>query len=289
MVNAFGCRALLRVAAVIASLAALLTSARPAKGQSDTMDPPTGETTEPLVEETTTVTLGVGVGYAPEFLGAGDYEISAVPLVRVANFYGFTLAPFSVSYDLVSHRSANRLWGVKAGPYVALDFGRDEGDSEFLEGTGDVGTSVLAGGFVNLRYGPAMLSVTGAQDLAGGHEGFVINNQASVRFGVTDKLMVVPGLSATWASENYMQSFFGITAAQSAGSIYDQFDADAGVRDVGLNLSVQYEVFENWLLTGLVSYSRLVGDAAESPIVEGPGGSEDQVRVVFGVTRRFSF
>ena len=84
-----------------------------------------------------------------------------------------------------------------------------------------------------------------------------------------------------------MQSCFGVTGRQAAGSIYTPFAPDAGFKDVGLSLDARYAIFEGWSVTGMLSYERLVGDAADSPIVQGPGGSEDQVMGLIGVAHAF--
>ena len=48
--------------------------------------------------------------------------------------------------------------------------------------------------------------------------------------------------------------------------------------------SVTYDFDQRWSLLVGVGYKRLIGDAADSPIVE----SEDQFSATFGLTYRFS-
>ena len=79
---------------------------------------------------------------------------------------------------------------------------------------------------------------------------------------------------------------FGFTTAIDMGS---PIAPDAGFKDVGVNVNVNFEIAEGWSATGLVSYKRLVGEAAASPIVEGPGGSKDQFMALAGVSYDFSF
>ncbi len=69
--------------------------------------------------------------------------------------------------------------------------------------------------------------------------------------------------------------------------LYDVFEPSAGFKDVGITLNAQYEMAEDWFVTGLFSVGRLVGDAADSPIVMSPGGSENQVMIMLGLSRRF--
>ncbi|MGF1463829.1 MAG: MipA/OmpV family protein, partial [Maricaulaceae bacterium] len=62
----------------------------------------------------------------------------------------------------------------------------------------------------------------------------------------------------------------------AAASGLDVFDAGAGFRDVGLSSVLSYQLSKRWSLNSVVSYSRLIGDAADSPIVT-EEGSPNQV------------
>ena len=278
------------VAAVFFGLATVPAAAQ----TSDPKPPLPGERVAaggPPPENKTRVSLGLATRYGPEFEGADESEIAPfpIPLITVRNFYRFNFTGRGLSFDLVRQRYDNGRLRLRMGPLVSADFGRDEDDSDFLDGLGDVDTSVLAGGFVDVRYGPVALSVSGGQDIADGHDGARVDMRLGFMIPVGERLRLIPGISTTWASEDYNQSFFGITPTQAANSIYDTFDAESGFKDVGVNLNIRYKIAENWAATGIVSYKRLIGDAADSPIVQGPGGSEDQVSALFGISYSFDF
>lgn len=59
----------------------------------------------------------------------------------------------------------------------------------------------------------------------------------------------------------------------------------AGLRDVGLSAKVSYALTETWDLQLLGSYKRLLGDAADSPIVNTEGAA-DQVSAAVAVAYR---
>lgn len=239
--------------------------------------------------DATTISLGGAAVYKPEFQGADENETVPFPLINVRNLFGFNLAGTGLSYDLLRKRGTDRRWEVAVGPSLSLDLGREEDDSPFLNGLGDIDSSLLAGGFLRARYGPVMLNVSGGQDVADGHDGALIGLRLGVMVPLGRRLRLTPGVSATWASEDYMQSYFGITGAQAAGSIYAPFSPEAGFKDVGVNLNVTYAIAGNWSATARVAYTRLVGDSADSPIVEGPGGSENQVTALLGISYRFTY
>jgi outer membrane scaffolding protein for murein synthesis (MipA/OmpV family) len=72
-----------------------------------------------------------------------------------------------------------------------------------------------------------------------------------------------------------MQTYFGVNNRDSARSGLDKYDADSGIKDVGLDLGVNWAFASSWDLRGIASYSKLVGDADDdSPVVD--QGSENQ-------------
>jgi outer membrane protein len=64
-----------------------------------------------------------------------------------------------------------------------------------------------------------------------------------------------------------MRSYFGVDAGQSARSGYAVYEPSDGLRDVRLNASLSYSIDPHWSLIGTLAATRLVGDAADSPIV----------------------
>jgi outer membrane scaffolding protein for murein synthesis (MipA/OmpV family) len=68
-----------------------------------------------------------------------------------------------------------------------------------------------------------------------------------------------------------MSSYFGIDAADAARSGLDQFGADEGFKDVGFGGALTYRLFERWSVSGLAIYTRLIDDAADSPVVDDVG------------------
>ena len=80
-----------------------------------------------------------------------------------------------------------------------------------------------------------------------------------------------------------MDAFFGVSAAQSAGSGLAEFNPSSGIKSVGGSLGIFYQFTENWGAQGVLAYERLIGDAADSPIVK----DEDQYQAFLGLVYRF--
>lgn len=232
--------------------------------------------------------VGIGAMASPVYEGSDDTEIAVLPFVALNDFYGFNFRPVQLSYNLIDTKGSNGGWALRAGPTVALATGRDQDDDGDLRGLGDVDTGVMTGGFVDARLGPVMLGVEGAQEVADGHGGALVGLSLGTRLPLNDKLVFMPAVTGTWASEDYMDSFFGVTAAQATTSNYAAYEANAGFKDVGVEAALRYGLSDTWSFTWNVSYTRLLGDAADSPIVTGPGGTRDQVTGRIGIARGFT-
>ncbi|MDP1601834.1 MAG: MipA/OmpV family protein, partial [Legionella sp.] len=118
------------------------------------------------------------------------------------------------------------------------------------------------------------------------HGGLTAKVSAGYRMPLGPKLMMRSEIAATWADDNYTTTFFGVTAAQSARSGMRQYQPEAGLKDAGISVNIDYWLTESWGLSGQVAYKRLLGDAADSPLVE-DRGSADQFTTGLFVTYRF--
>ena len=129
--------------------------------------------------------------------------------------------------DLIQDQ--DRVW--RAGPIINYRLPRYDGESNALSGLGDVDGAVEAGGYVEYTPSPFGGKLEVRQGF-GGHHGILVDMGVSYRETLTDELMLNLGPGATWASDDYMETYFGISSAQSARSGYSAFDADAGFKDV---------------------------------------------------------
>ena len=94
------------------------------------------------------------------------------------------------------------------------------------------------------------------------------------------------GVDSTYATEDYMEEFFGVDAGGSAASGLDTYDPDASFKDIGLDAALTWKFSQSWSVAGLARYVRLIGDADEdSPVVD--VGNENQF--IGGLLVGFSF
>ena len=83
-----------------------------------------------------------------------------------------------------------------------------------------------------------------------------------------------------------MQTYFGVTTSQASASGLKEFNANGGIKDVGTGISIIYPFNKYWSLLTIANYTRLLNDAANSPLVENVG-SKNQFWLGLGVAYRF--
>ena len=115
-----------------------------------------------------------------------------------------------------------------------------------------------------------VLEVEARQDVANDN-GFLATVRGVYGSRLTERWRFDGSVGSTWASEDYMSSYFGIDAADAARSGLDQFSADEGFKDVSFGGVLTYRLFERLSVSGIASYTRLIDDAADSPVVDDVG------------------
>jgi MipA family protein len=231
---------------------------------------------------------GVKVGgvliVKPTFEGSDEYEAVGFPYI-FPTFGGGGPGFFSRfdarGLDDIRFKLIERD-GFVAGPLAGYNLGRDEDDDDHLEGLGDVDGGVVAGGFVGYKLGPVLFDAS-FHNTFGDDGGYLIRLGAEVERPLSDRVMLTARIGATYADDDYMQNYFGVSVEQSADSGLGAFDAEAGFKDVFAEVGLKAQLDAHWDLRGSVRYSRLVGDAADSPIVE----TEDQFTGLVGVSYKF--
>ncbi|MDP2431197.1 MAG: MipA/OmpV family protein [Pseudomonadota bacterium] len=229
--------------------------------------------------------IGLGVGARPVYDGSGDEKIRLMPNLNL--FYGdaLFLTGMTAGANLWKHTAAPGL-NITAGPLLALRRGRDEGDNAALAGLGDIDLSLDAGAFIRLHKGGWQARADVRKDVSNGDGGTTVNLSAGYGRPVSQKLRLRASLDTTWASAAYANTFFGIDATQSANSGIARYEAGSGIKSVGASLMADYMIDREWGAFASLRVKRLLGDAADSPIVA-DFGSASQVTTNVGIKYRF--
>ncbi|MEM6456799.1 MAG: MipA/OmpV family protein [Acidobacteriota bacterium] len=232
----------------------------------------------------------VGAAVLPEFEGSDDNQV--VPLISLRRGVGdfvLEVEGLGARLDLVGEGS---IW--RAGPAIRLALPReDDVDAAAVAALPEVDFALEVGAFVGFEMpftraqgGQLSGTLTLTQDVLDAHEGFVVQANLEYFFAVNRMLRVGLGPTATYASGDYMRSYFSVDAAGSAASGLPVFDADAGLKDAGFQAFTILSFSEQWGVLTRVAYTKLLGDAADSPIVE-IAGDDDHFFVGMGAFYRF--
>ncbi|HKJ63275.1 MAG TPA: MipA/OmpV family protein [Hyphomicrobiales bacterium] len=225
------------------------------------------------------VKVGGFIGVKPTYEGSDEYEAFGFPYIFpiFAGGPGFFDRIDARGLDDVRLRLIERD-GFIAGPLAGYDLGREESDGDLLAGLGDVDGGFIGGGFVGYQLGAFLFDVSYHQYF-GDADGYQIRFGAETTRYVSDRTKLTTRVGASYADEGYMDTYFSVSGAGPAGA----FDADAGFKDVYAQIGIETELDDRWSLRGTARYSRLIGDAADSTIVE----SEDQFYGLLGLSYKF--
>ena len=215
--------------------------------------------------------IGAGVEYGPAYLGSDDQEASPWLILRNGSLSrptpegqttdGFSVVP-SFNYigrrDPDDHKALTGMDNISAAGEIGARFGYDFGDTS---------------SYVSLRKG------------FGGNDGLRGEFGAKYRLDTTDRLTLWGKAEAKYGNDDFTQTYFGVTDAEAVTSRYSAYSPDGGIYAAAIGLEARYKLTDDYALLGEVNYTRLLGDAADSPLVESKG----QPVVRLGVVRHFDF
>ncbi len=270
-----------RAARVVAGFA--LVVAIPAAASAADLTPTSPQAADARPPAQWTVELGAEVRTLPHYQGSDVYGIYPVPFLDVRpagtpprfhaprDGFGFAL------YDSDT---------LKAGPVGQIELGRHVKHNPSLEGLGNVGTTVEAGGFVEYWPTPWLRGRLEVRQGFGGHHGIVSDGTMDFVVPIAPQWTLSGGPRVTVATKNANQPYFSVNPTQSFASGLPVYDAGGGVRSVGLGTQAIYRWSPRWSTWAFVEYSRLIGDVGNSPIVMARG---DPDQAMFGVGASYSF
>jgi outer membrane protein len=93
-------------------------------------------------------------------------------------------------------------------------------------------------------------------------------------------------VGTTYGSSDYMDTYFSVDSTGAADSGLDMFSAKSGIRDVRVSAIYIQPISRNWQVGGGFLFSRLLNDAADSPIVS-DRGIRNQLAFGIGVSTAF--
>ena len=217
------------------------------------------------------VSVGGGIGFKPDYEGSEDYEAVPVPFVNVNFNHGMYIKLLRL--NLRANLIPEKTWSL--GPVYNYRAERDDVDNSAVDDMKKVSDANELGGFGGFTINNWFVSLEFLTDVGEAHDGWYSKLKGGYNWIISNSWALSIGASTTYADEDYMQTYFGVTAEDSARSGLDRYNADSGIKDVGLDLGLNWMITQNWSAKGIASYTQLVGDADDgSPVVD--EGSESQ-------------
>lgn len=215
-------------------------------------------------------TLGAIAALVPDYEGSEDYEFVAGPLLRVQRGHQFAaLRGLKLTSNIMPHPN----W--RLGPVLNYRGERDDVENDAVDDLSKVDAAfeigLTAGYEAPLAGGTAGVNVEYLLDVADGHDGWLLTPSVDYGGPISRRLRANMELSTTYASDDYMQSYFSIGAGDAARSGLSQFNADEGFKDIGLTGGIFYSLTDRWSVGALGGWTLLVDDAADSPVTDDEG------------------
>ncbi|MCI4592561.1 MipA/OmpV family protein [Sphingobium sp. BYY-5] len=208
----------------------------------------------------TRVTLGARL--VPSFPGADGMGLR--PYVDVSRRRGDELFPFRPPDENPSVVAYNR-GAIIFGPVIGLVGERRRDD---VGGLDKVAFTVEAGAFVRYSLDSHFYLSAEARQGVNGHKALtgVIRADYVARDG--DRWLWSLGPRLTLASGRYAKTYFAVTPREAAATGLPAYRPDGGLFAAGVALGARRQLSRRWGVFGYAKYDRLLGTAADSPIVD---------------------
>ena len=237
---------------------------------------PDASTSAPPQAAETSGYIGLVAVDAPKYPGSSGRRDFALPIGAIV----YRDRYFASALDGIGvYAYRDDYW--KIGTALTLDVDRRKAsDGPRTAGLGNIPESVRAEAFASFDSRFATARVSLGQDVSGNHTGLLGEAKVAAKWSPVDGLSLDFGPGATWGNARYMQTWFGVSAAQSAATSVPVHDVGDGIASVYLRLHASWRVDARWRLDAAVSRTRLADDAANSPVVEQRMGTSSQIALV---------
>ena len=213
------------------------------------------------------ISIGGGAGIAPDYEGSNDYEFVPIPFANLAFDNGMfvNVQGLTAKANLIP----SKIW--RLGPMYNYRGSRSDVDNNRVDQMQNVSDAHEIGGFAGFDYKNWFVFLEYLADMGDAHDGWLGTARGGYNWPASESWTLSFGLSATYADDDYMSTYFGVSGRDSDRSGLRKDDADSGLKDVGFDLGILCQFTENWGGRLLGSYNLLVGDADESSPVTDEG------------------
>lgn len=231
------------------------------------------------------VKVGGSAFVAPRYQGDNAYLFQGKPIISVGR------ADTSVRFTSRNDNPAFSLYdsgALRAGIVGKLVMPRDKDTSSDLRGLSRVKLGLEAGAFAEVYPTDWMRFRTELRRGIRSHDGIVADVAADAFADVTDTVRISAGPRLSFATEGYMDAYYGVNAKESARSGLKKYNPEGGLQSAGLGAAINWKATEKIDTSLFAEYSRLLGPVADSSLVR-ERGDRDQFLIGVSATYRFDF
>ncbi len=284
------------------ALSIALLAATPALAQA-TVDPGLPNPND----QSDTFTVAVGGAWVPDYEGSNDYEGTPFAAIRGrVNGMSFSTRGTYLYLDLI--RRPDSGIDFDAGPIVGFRRERTgKVKDDFVDSLPERDTAIEIGGFAGVTfhgltnpYDQLSLRLDVVSDVGGAHKSTIFSPAIDFGTPLSRTTFVGASLSADFVANRYADYYYSyssgfIPTSDAENSLAAalpplSYDADGGMKNWKLSALINQSITGNLThglsIFGAGSYSRLVGDIGDSPLVE-DRGSRSQWQAALGLAYTF--
>lgn len=248
------------------------------------------------------LSIGAGVAISPSYTGSDDYVFNVLPILQ-GSLGGVEISPRAAGVTLDFVQDPAQGVGLDLGISARLRSNRAmQISDDVVELYGELDRAVEVGPHVGARipqvlnpYDSLTLGTDVMWDVAGAHDGMVVNPSITYFTPLSQSVVASLTLSAEWADEDFQDYYFRVDPAAYTGpgaSPLPAFEPQGGgFTSAGVNLLLGIDLDGDVTNGGLGlvvigGYSRVLGDAADTPFTS-LRGTRDQFLGAVGVGYTF--
>ena len=277
----------LRAVAVASCLAATLPvgAAQPGAGEDPASGTAAGTFTFSWPEfrddlaANASLALGASTSWTPSYAGSTSSKVQprlvfAFQYGRIRLASGGGAAVLGIAQDPRGPGASAELFSderLRAGVALRIDRGRNSSSIDGLENLPDVDATVRGRAYASYAL-TRRWTLAGAisPDLLGRGGGTVATLDVGYRAPLTSASEWYAGAGVNLASVGYMNSYYGVSEQTAAATGMPAYTAGAGATGVRVAVGFTAALTSRWIVFGGAGVTRLLGDAAASPLTQRP-------------------
>ncbi len=212
--------------------------------------------------------IGAGIEYGNQFFG--DKSQWRAGLFGEANFSNgvFLSTTDGIGYRLVDNYNGFS-FAASLGPSGSRKESAGDNDNgrNRLRGMGEISTRAQINLFGNYDNGPYHLNTALRQTL-GDRRGTEVDVIGRYDIYSTKQDLVQASAGFSYGNKTLMQTYFGVTPAQSVAGTNAVYTPGAGVAGSSVGVMWRHALNQNWVTTVGAQVTRLGSEAGDSPLVE---------------------